>query len=203
MERDIVLVTEKAELLSPLCAVMQTIFQQHPHVVSPDAILEKIRATPCDLLIVDLSARREWMPMLSQLKQAFPAIPIIAMVPYGDIILVEQALEAGADDYISQPIALERLKVCLRNALRLRQMLLGQQSTESRVLQGVDVAVLFDPFGGLRSLQEVEMHVIEHAVRHHGGCMSKAAQALGIGRSTLYRKMQLLPSSAPLAGAEE
>ena len=35
-------------------------------------------------------------------------------------------------------------------------------------------------------------HVIREALEHHGGNVSRAARALGIGRNTLYAKMRKL-----------
>ncbi len=43
--------------------------------------------------------------------------------------------------------------------------------------------------GELRALAEIERAAIAFAIDHHGGRMSRVARALGIGRSTLYRKL--------------
>ncbi|MEQ8424846.1 MAG: helix-turn-helix domain-containing protein, partial [Cyclobacteriaceae bacterium] len=40
------------------------------------------------------------------------------------------------------------------------------------------------------NLNEVERKTIAEAIRKHGGNMSKAAKALGLGRTTLYRKIE-------------
>jgi two-component system, NtrC family, response regulator HydG len=40
------------------------------------------------------------------------------------------------------------------------------------------------------SIQEVEKEAIDKAIRKHNGNLSQAAQELGLGRSTLYRKMK-------------
>jgi DNA-binding NtrC family response regulator len=44
--------------------------------------------------------------------------------------------------------------------------------------------------GELRSLEELERQAIERAIAHFGGNLSDAARQLGIGRSTLYRKLE-------------
>jgi DNA-binding NtrC family response regulator len=51
---------------------------------------------------------------------------------------------------------------------------------------------LIDPAGEVRSLDEVETEVIRFAVTHYRGQMSEVARRLRIGRSTLYRKLDLL-----------
>ncbi|MCP8884662.1 sigma-54 dependent transcriptional regulator [Devosia sp. XJ19-1] len=43
--------------------------------------------------------------------------------------------------------------------------------------------------GELHALSEIEREAIAFAIAHHGGRMSRVARALGIGRSTLYRKL--------------
>jgi DNA-binding NtrC family response regulator len=49
---------------------------------------------------------------------------------------------------------------------------------------------VFDPEGHLRALESVEKDLIELALEHYAGHMSEIARRLGIGRSTLYRKLR-------------
>lgn len=49
--------------------------------------------------------------------------------------------------------------------------------------------VLFDAEGHLRSLDELEADIIRFAIGHYRGRMTEVARRLGIGRSTLYRKL--------------
>jgi DNA-binding NtrC family response regulator len=51
---------------------------------------------------------------------------------------------------------------------------------------------LTDPAGEVRPLEDVETEVIRFAVTHYRGQMSEVARRLRIGRSTLYRKLDLL-----------
>jgi DNA-binding NtrC family response regulator len=51
---------------------------------------------------------------------------------------------------------------------------------------------LIDPSGEVRPLDELETEVIRFAVNHYRGRMSEVARRLRIGRSTLYRKLDLL-----------
>ncbi|ODT78209.1 MAG: sigma-54-dependent Fis family transcriptional regulator [Pelagibacterium sp. SCN 64-44] len=46
-----------------------------------------------------------------------------------------------------------------------------------------------DAAGELQALADIERAAIQFAIEHHGGRMSRVARALGIGRSTLYRKL--------------
>ncbi|WP_159587407.1 sigma-54-dependent transcriptional regulator [Chelativorans xinjiangense] len=49
---------------------------------------------------------------------------------------------------------------------------------------------VFDEDGHIRTLEATEREMIHLAVEHYGGQMSEVARRLGIGRSTLYRKLK-------------
>jgi DNA-binding NtrC family response regulator len=53
-----------------------------------------------------------------------------------------------------------------------------------------NVMRLLDDSGDVRKLEEIEAETIRFALAHYRGQMSKMARKLGIGRSTLYRKMK-------------
>ena len=48
---------------------------------------------------------------------------------------------------------------------------------------------LYRQDGHLRSLEEIEADIIRLAIGHYRGRMTEVARRLGIGRSTLYRKL--------------
>ncbi|HEU0065842.1 MAG TPA: sigma-54 dependent transcriptional regulator [Sphingomonas sp.] len=48
---------------------------------------------------------------------------------------------------------------------------------------------LFNPDGNMRALEDIEADVIRLAIGHYRGRMTEVARRLGIGRSTLYRKL--------------
>ena len=49
---------------------------------------------------------------------------------------------------------------------------------------------LLDADNHARALSDIEADVIAHALGHYDGQMSEIARRLGIGRSTLYRKLR-------------
>ena len=57
--------------------------------------------------------------------------------------------------------------------------------------QEIDSAVsVMDRDGHLRTLEQIERDLIEFAIQNYSGHMSEVARRLGIGRSTLYRKVR-------------
>jgi len=51
---------------------------------------------------------------------------------------------------------------------------------------------LLDGTGDVRPLDDIEAETIRFAIAHYRGQMSEVARRLGIGRSTLYRKLDSL-----------
>ena len=54
----------------------------------------------------------------------------------------------------------------------------------------VSPVAIFDEEGDLRSLEEIERDLLAFAIDHYEGHMSEISRRLGIGRSTLYRKVR-------------
>ena len=47
-----------------------------------------------------------------------------------------------------------------------------------------------DENGELRALQDIERNILQYAIDFYDGHMSEVSRRLGIGRSTLYRKVR-------------
>ena len=69
---------------------------------------------------------------------------------------------------------------------------------------------LVDEEGEMRRLDELEASIIRFALAHYRGRMSAVSRRLGIGRSTLYRKLKDLglepaerPAGSPIAAQPE
>jgi len=65
-----------------------------------------------------------------------------------------------------------------------QQVTPGNQS-----VHGSPGILLYTPDGNLRPLEDIEADVIRLAIGHYRGRMTEVARRLGIGRSTLYRKL--------------
>jgi DNA-binding NtrC family response regulator len=62
------------------------------------------------------------------------------------------------------------------------------QNSADQALSGQQL-ILFRGDGHLRSMEELEADIIRLAIGHYRGRMTEVARRLGIGRSTLYRKL--------------
>ena len=61
---------------------------------------------------------------------------------------------------------------------------------EPAPLQDLFVIPAANHAGHMRRLDDIEAQVIRMAIDHYDGHMSEVARRLGIGRSTLYRKLK-------------
>jgi DNA-binding NtrC family response regulator len=71
------------------------------------------------------------------------------------------------------------------------QIALQSHSNVTRLLAPIagSGVTLFEADGHIRNLEEIEADVIRLAIGHYRGRMTEVARRLGIGRSTLYRKL--------------
>jgi DNA-binding NtrC family response regulator len=63
------------------------------------------------------------------------------------------------------------------------------QANSAQALAAAPAVTLFQSDGPLRPLEEIEADIIRLAIGHYRGRMTEVARRLGIGRSTLYRKL--------------
>jgi DNA-binding NtrC family response regulator len=65
---------------------------------------------------------------------------------------------------------------------------ISKQSSDAAI-DGMGAITVFDDDGHVRPLEEIEADLIRLAIGHYRGRMTEVAKRLGIGRSTLYRKL--------------
>jgi DNA-binding NtrC family response regulator len=63
------------------------------------------------------------------------------------------------------------------------------KASSDEALAGASPVTLFTSEGHVRPLEEIEADIIRLAIGHYRGRMTEVARRLGIGRSTLYRKL--------------
>jgi DNA-binding NtrC family response regulator len=90
-------------------------------VESGDAAMARLTdddATRIDAMVLDLvMPGLDGLGVLTRLRDAGVALPVIVQTAHGGIDNVVSAMRAGAHDFVVKPVGLERLQVSLRNAL--------------------------------------------------------------------------------------
>ncbi|WP_210485229.1 response regulator transcription factor [Microvirga antarctica] len=92
-----------------------------------DALLA-IAAQPPDVMLLDLGLPdRNGMDLLAQLRATDADFPIVVLSSRTDEKGIVQALELGADDYVSKPFGMQELLARLRVALKHRLQQQGER----------------------------------------------------------------------------
>ncbi|UYN98252.1 MAG: sigma-54-dependent Fis family transcriptional regulator [Devosia sp.] len=133
---------------------------------------------------LDLLNRYDWPGNVRQLENAV----------YRAIVLTDGAFLETQDfpQIVAQTEGREQaLRTVELTPTPAAPMHIDTAPARTRVEEPVVIAQdrFLDETGQLQALSSIERAAIEFAIAHHGGRMSRVARALGIGRSTLYRKL--------------
>lgn len=116
---------------------LQTLFSLHGYHVllaaTPAEALTQLASAKPDLLLQDMnfaagvSDGEQGRALFYQIRQQFPALPIILMTSWTQLSMVVELVKAGAVDYIAKPWDDQRLLLTVANAVRLAQLQQQQQ----------------------------------------------------------------------------
>ena len=141
---------------------------------SPQGVAE--RAGLYDAVLLDMNfaigARDggEGLDELDRLQAADPALSVVLMTTYGGVALAVKTLKRGAADFVLKPWRNDALAETMRAAAAL--------TAERRAS------------GAALNLDELERRAIVRALSLYEGNVSHAAQALGLTRPALYRRIE-------------
>ena len=81
--------------------------------------LRLLAETPCDLMLSDVvMPDMTGLELLKRARQQHPNLQVVLMTAYGTIPAAVEAMRAGAYDFLTKPLDMERLRKVVRNALR-------------------------------------------------------------------------------------
>jgi DNA-binding NtrC family response regulator len=125
--------------------------------------------------VMDVLCAQDWPGNVRQLENMI----------FRAVVLCEDAW-LGPEDFPTLSAAFDAAGVDGGPPILIEEM---TSSADGMPAQSDPVAIL-DREGHLRSLYEIERDLIAMAIEKYNGQMSEVARRLGIGRSTLYRKVQ-------------
>lgn len=165
--------------------------------VTPIEALRAAEAHPIDAALVDLNydngrtAGDQGFDLISRLRQMHSLLPIIAMTAWATPELTREAIRRGARDLVEKPFEETRLVATLKSHAELGQALRKLSHLEHEVTRLKATAVPADEgtFEQMR-LIDVEGALVKKAMLRCKGNVSRAAKALGLSRSALYRRLQ-------------
>ncbi|MFG1360434.1 response regulator [Xanthobacter pseudotagetidis] len=182
-----------------------------------DAALERMARETFDAVLLDLVVPGlDGMGVLRALAARGDDTPVIVAVTPGGLDGAGSAIRAGACDFVVKPAGALRLEVAIANAMARRRPGAARAPAApggAEVIRFADRMAptlapvrtegldLLDDAGHVRPLDAVEAELIRFACTLYGGRLTEVARRLGIGRSTLYRKLAEIDAGA--AAAEE
>lgn len=147
------------------------------------------------LLDIESAPHHEVGVYIRRFKMTYPDSAVLVLTSFGDSAAEQAAIDNGADDVLLRPVSVTRLSLTLRNLSELvnrrTSMNGGYRSVLTSAQRSDQIHIMSDD-GTLKRLHHLEQEIIQFAVDHCQGHISNTAKALGIGRSTLYRKMDAI-----------
>lgn len=129
--------------------------------------LQTFRDWPPSLVITDLAMPNMGGLELCRRLRAISSIPIIVLSVRGEEKTKVEALDAGADDYVTKPFGMDELLARIRAALRRKP------ATDTRILAAGDFRIDLDAHTATHAGKELrltpkEFELLVHLVRNAG-----------------------------------
>jgi two-component system nitrogen regulation response regulator NtrX len=118
MGRTILIVDDEESIIQSLQGILADEGFDVISATSGSSALEKIDETMPDLVLLDI-----WMPGLDgietlvKIKESHSQLPVIMMSGHGTIETAVKATKLGAYDFIEKPLSLEKVLLCINNAV--------------------------------------------------------------------------------------
>jgi two-component system response regulator RegA len=121
--------------------------------------------------IVDLKLGHEsGLDVVRELLSRDPKLVVVVLTAYGTIATALEAVKLGAANYLTKPVQIEHILAAFNGT-----------SPSPKALSAIP------------SAEQVEWDYINRTVQEYGGNVSRAAQALGLHRRSLQRKLKNPP----------
>ncbi len=118
MARTILIVDDEESIIQSLQGILSDEGFDVISATSGSSAIEKIDEMMPDLALLDI-----WMPgidgieTLVKIKEAHPQLPVVMMSGHGTIETAVKATKLGAYDFIEKPLSLEKVLLCINNAV--------------------------------------------------------------------------------------
>ena len=85
--------------------------------------LAAVRRDTADAVILDMDLPdMSGLEVLERIRKFHPELPVVMLTVTEDVPVVVQAMNAGAFDYLTKPVSVERLSLVIRNAIELHRL---------------------------------------------------------------------------------
>ncbi len=123
MSQKILIIDDETSILESLADILQDEGYRVITATSAEEASSILTEETPDLVILDV-----WLPhkdgieFLRDLKQEFPALPVIIISGHGTVEIAVEAIKLGAFDFLEKPLSYDRVVVTVANALKFRAL---------------------------------------------------------------------------------
>lgn len=156
-----------------------------------------IRTKPIDLVVTDLMMPKiDGLQLTQFIKQNkdFDFIPVILLTAKTAIESRLQALEYGADDYVTKPFEPEYLRARVHNILVQREQL--EHSYRQRLMR-LEPQKTDEPIPGDAFLAKL-LDVMERQMDNNTLTVDELVEEMGMGRTVFFNKLKSLTGLSPV-----
>lgn len=191
-----------------MASMLRSSYQEVREFACARDALRALQVEPADAVVVDvILPDMDGLQFLDRLSGEDLSVVVVSALQGVDTVV--EAIRRGAADFLAKPVRRDRLLASVRRAVEWTRLKRRVAALETRLrsvaIRGSGPAPTPVPApseprtSSFPDLQTLEQRAIERALRYTNGNVSEAARRLGIGRTTLYRKMATY-GLAPAAG---
>jgi two-component system nitrogen regulation response regulator NtrX len=132
--QSILIVDDEQSIRESLTGILQDEGFSPRSAASGDAAIEKVSDEKPDLILLDI-----WMPgmdgieTLSRIRDIYPDQLVVMMSGHGTIETAVKATKLGAYDFIEKPLSIEKVLLCIQNAVKVGQLVEENRELKARI----------------------------------------------------------------------
>jgi len=132
--QSILIVDDEKSIRESLTGILQDEGFSPVSVNNGESALEKIREDKPDLILLDI-----WMPgmdgleTLTKIREIYPDQLVVMMSGHGTIETAVKATKLGAYDFIEKPLSLEKVLLCIQNAVKIDQLVAENRALKAQI----------------------------------------------------------------------
>ena len=132
--QSILIVDDEKSIRDSLTGILQDEGLSPVSVESGEAAIVKVSEEKPDLILLDI-----WMPgmdgmeTLTRIRDIYPDQLVVIMSGHGNIETAVKATKLGAYDFIEKPLSLEKVLLCIQNAVKVGQLVAENRELKAQI----------------------------------------------------------------------
>ena len=158
MTHRILLVEDEANYRKVLAMMLADLDVEIREATDGVQALERLASEDVDLVVTDVNMpRMTGLELLAKMRELRMKTPVVVVTAYSTVESAVEAMQAGAIDYLQKPFDEERLKLTLKRALRVTDLLAENARLRAAVTANFDSVLGTSPalVGALKTASKI------------------------------------------------